>query len=316
MQAISVINFKGGVGKTTLTANLGVELARRGFRVLLIDLDPQCSLTFCFYTPDEYERQLKGMATVKCWLDGFAHGLPTTDLMHFFRPTAKINAMVGASNGFVHLIHSDLALAELELDILRSRGARSIEPDLEIARRRGALANQLRTYPLAGSYDFVLMDCPPSLSVLTQSALIASDRVLIPTQADYLSHVGIGSLVRSLDGLKIDYNGQRARYGLPSEMPPADPRLLGVVFNMISYSPYHRPIADQQYYINVVKEKVGSTFTSMVRDSDKHFGRITPSRGPAILNCKPTDQVYIELMALATEFLTHFPQLARKAAAA
>src|SRR6516225_11601382 len=113
MQAISVINFKGGVGKTTLTVNLGVELARRGFRVMLIDLDPQSSLTFCFFTPDEYERQLRGRTTLKCWLDGFQNGLPTVDLVHFFVPAGKVNQIVGPNGGFVHLIPSDLDLSEL-----------------------------------------------------------------------------------------------------------------------------------------------------------------------------------------------------------
>jgi chromosome partitioning protein len=206
-------------------------------------------------------------------------------------------------------------LAELELAMLRNRGPKSVDADLEIARRRGALLDQLRRGQIAG-YDFALLDCPPSLNVLTQSALIASDRVLIPTQADYLSHVGIGSLVRSLGDLTIAYNGQRAKHGLPVDLPPADPRLLGVVFNMISYNTQQRPIADQQYYIDRVKAKVDRTFTTMIRDSDRHFGRMTPSRGPAILNTKVTDQVYVELMGLTTEFLSHFPDLARKAAAA
>jgi chromosome partitioning protein len=315
MQAISVINFKGGVGKTTVTANLGVELARRGFQVLLVDLDPQCSLTFSFFSPDIYERHLRGTATLKCWLDGFSQGQPTTDLVHFFRPITRIHDRISANNGLVHLLPSDLALASHELDIVRSRGSRSIDAELEIARRRGALARQLQKRPFS-DYDFVLLDCPPSLGVLTQSALIASDRILIPTMPDYLSHVGIGSLVRSLNDLKVSYNGQRAQYGLPSELPPADPRLLGVVFNMVSFNAQQRPIADQQFYIDRVKQQVDHTFTTMIRDSDKHFGRIDAKNGPAILNTRISDQVNIELMGLATEFLTHFPHEATKAAAA
>jgi chromosome partitioning protein len=315
MQAISVINFKGGVGKTTLTANLGVELARRGFRVLLIDLDPQCSLTFSFFSPDDFERHLRGRATMKCWLDGFRDGLPNADLVHFFRPIAHIHHMVGANGGFVQLVPSDLDLASLELDIMRARGPRSVEPDLEIARRRGALALQLRKFPFA-DYDFVLLDCPPSLGILTQSALIASDHVLIPTVPDYLSYVGISSLVRSLNDLQVSYNGQRAQFGLPVEVPPADPRLLGVVFNMVTYNPQQRPIADQQFFIDRIKALDHRTFTTVIRDSNRHFGRIAPKTGPAILNTPITDRVYIELMGLATEFLNHFPQLARRAAVA
>src|SRR5262245_30556680 len=200
MHAISVINFKGGVGKTTVTANLGVELARRGYRVLLIDMDPQCSLTFSFHTPDEYKQRLRGVTTLKCWLDSFHQGRPTVELGRFAVPTPKITQLIGPSNGFVHLIPSDLDLANLELEILKSRGPKSIEPELEILNRRSALAEAMhREFP--PRYEFVLMDCPPSLGILTQSALIASDRVLIPTKADYLSHVGIRSLLIALDDL-------------------------------------------------------------------------------------------------------------------
>ncbi len=311
MQAISVINFKGGVGKTTLTANLGVELARRGQRVLLIDLDPQSSLTFSFFTPDDYKQRLRSVHTLKCWLDSFHNGQPTVDLRQFFVPTPKISQLVGHSDGFVHVIPSDLDLANLELEIVKSRGPKAMDPELEILHRRSALAESLQRFP-AAAYDFVLMDCPPSLGILTQSALVASDRVLIPTKADYLSHVGIESLINALDRLRLDYNGQLARRGL---MGAISPRLLGVVFNMVSYNPQQRPIADHQYYIDRVKALVSNTFTTMIRDSDRHFGRMTPSSGPAILNSRVTDQVYVELMGLTTEFLSHFQQAPRRAAA-
>src|SRR5262249_61931451 len=71
---VSVINYKGGVGKTTLTANIGADLAARGRRVLLVDLDPQASLTFSFYRPSEWEEQLAGGRTVLHWFDSY----PTT----------------------------------------------------------------------------------------------------------------------------------------------------------------------------------------------------------------------------------------------
>jgi chromosome partitioning protein len=313
MQAISVINFKGGVGKTTVTANLGVELARRGYRVLLIDLDPQCSLTFSFYTPDDYRQRLRGVHTLKCWLDSFHDGQPRVDLRQFFVPTPKIAHLISPSTGFVHLIPSDLDLTNLELDIVKARGPKAIEPELEILYRRTALSEALQRH-FSAAYDFVLMDCPPSLGILTQSALVASNGVLIPTQADYLSQVGIEALIRSLEALCLDYNGQLSRRGFPGAI---NPRLLGVVFNMVSYNPQQRPIADQQYFIERVKALNINTFTTMVRDSNRHFGRISPNSGPAILNTRVNDQVYVELMSLTTEFLSHFDQTAvRKVAVA
>jgi chromosome partitioning protein len=315
MQAISVINFKGGVGKTTLTVNLGVELARRGLRTLLIDLDPQSSLTFSFFTPDDYDRRLRGTSTIKCWLDGFQNGQPTTDLSQFCVPAAKINQIVGERGGYVHVLPSDLSLAAIELDMVRFRGPRAIDPEFEIAYRRSALFSQLHRYPLAG-YDFVLMDCPPSLGILTQSAIVACSRVLVPTKADYISHVGIAALVKSMEDLRVDYNGKRAQFGLLDQLPKCDAGLLGVVFNMVSLNPQGRPVADHQYYIDRVKSRVASSFTTMIRDSDKHFGRVTPTQGPAILNAKVTDHVYVELMGLATEFLSYFPEHSARSAVA
>src|SRR6266545_708510 len=76
MKVVSVINYKGGVGKTSLTANLGAELAYRGKRVLLIDLDAQASLTFSFIPPDEWSSKYEANYTIKTWFDSFETGTP------------------------------------------------------------------------------------------------------------------------------------------------------------------------------------------------------------------------------------------------
>src|SRR3954467_2253821 len=74
VKVVSVINFKGGVGKTTLTANLGAELASRGYRVLLIDLDPQASLTFSFFSAQHWNDHLATSGTIKRWFDPIVDG--------------------------------------------------------------------------------------------------------------------------------------------------------------------------------------------------------------------------------------------------
>ena len=74
MKIVSVINYKGGVGKTSLTANLGAELAWRRRRVLLIDLDAQASLTFSFIKPDEWEQHYEAKNTIKAWFDSYEAG--------------------------------------------------------------------------------------------------------------------------------------------------------------------------------------------------------------------------------------------------
>src|ERR1700748_3536690 len=76
MKIVAVINYKGGVGKTSLTANLGAELAYRGWNVLLIDLDAQASLTFSFIPPDEWGSKFESDKTIKAWFDAYENGAP------------------------------------------------------------------------------------------------------------------------------------------------------------------------------------------------------------------------------------------------
>ncbi|MGH3796476.1 MAG: ParA family protein [Pseudonocardiaceae bacterium] len=83
MHTVSVINYKGGVGKTTVAANLGAELAYRGHKVLLIDLDAQASLTFSFIRPEVWERDLATSKTIKKWYDSFGPGVTPLPLSSF-----------------------------------------------------------------------------------------------------------------------------------------------------------------------------------------------------------------------------------------
>ena len=91
MHIVSVINYKGGVGKTTLTANLAAELAWRGHKVLMIDLDAQASLTFSFITPDDWQTDFADNKTIKNWFDSFDIGplLPLADIIFTPQRTAS-----------------------------------------------------------------------------------------------------------------------------------------------------------------------------------------------------------------------------------
>ena len=107
MTVISVINYKGGVGKTTITANLAAELAWRGKKVLLLDLDAQASLTFSFIRPDEWKQDLEQNRTIKSWFDSFDDGpqIPLESLI--FRPK-KMSRILSYKTGEIHLIASHL----------------------------------------------------------------------------------------------------------------------------------------------------------------------------------------------------------------
>jgi len=163
MQRIAVINQKGGVGKTTTTVNLGAGLARRGYRVLLLDMDPQANLTVHVdKRPDLESHTLTNL---------LVEDAPLKELV---QPTAIAN---------LHVVPSDTSLAGVEQVLANRIGRETI------------LREALESYPDAASFDFVLFDCPPSLGVLSANALVAADRVVIPMQAEYLSLQGMAKLL-------------------------------------------------------------------------------------------------------------------------
>lgn len=163
MKRIAVINQKGGVGKTTTTVNLGAAIARRGFRVLLLDMDPQANLTVHVdKRPDLESHTLTSL---------LVEDAPLQDLV---QPTAVANLFV---------VPSDTSLAGVEQVLANRIGRETI------------LREALDAFAGAKDFDFVLFDCPPSLGVLSANALVAADHVVIPMQAEYLSLQGMAKLL-------------------------------------------------------------------------------------------------------------------------
>ncbi len=151
MKIISIINQKGGVGKSTSCHNIGAGLARSGKKVLLIDADPQSSLTAMVgLDPDELEVTLHDVLCGN---------------------TRATDAVVIAGNLGIIPANIDLSVAEM---LLVGKMA-----------RESVLRNKLE--PIKGNYDFILIDCPPSLGVLTVNALAASDTVLVPVSTEFQS---------------------------------------------------------------------------------------------------------------------------------
>ena len=168
-RVISFANQKGGVAKTTTTLNLGVALAEQNLRVLLVDLDPQGNLTMSQgLNPDTIERSM---------FDVLVHRLPIQEVVHH----AEVDLAVSSI---------DLAGAELALSSMIGR-ERALEK---------ALA------PVRDSYDYVLIDTPPSLGLLTINALVASNGVIVPVQCEYLSLRGLVQLENTLSMIRENLN--------------------------------------------------------------------------------------------------------------
>ena len=169
---IALANQKGGVAKTTTAFNLGVALHRRGRRVLLVDLDPQSSLSIS-----------AGLAVAK--LTDSVYEL-LTDKLH--DPLPAIQRTRSGPDILPSTI--DLALAEIELVVMTNRESRL----------KRVLA------PLRDLYDYILIDCPPSLGLLTYNALACADAVLIPVQAAYLATRGLAQLQATIAQVQRDSN--------------------------------------------------------------------------------------------------------------
>jgi len=162
---LAVANQKGGVAKTTSVASLGAALAELGHSVLLVDLDPQACLTFSLgIDPEDVEVSLHHVLT---------KGMPASEVI------------VETDDG-VDLVPATIELARAEADLLTRTGREFV--------LKGALED--------ADYDWILLDCPPSLGVLTVAALTAAEGVLIPLQCETLSHRGVGQLLDTVHDVR------------------------------------------------------------------------------------------------------------------
>lgn len=176
---IAVVNQKGGTAKTTTVENLGIGLAREGNRVLLIDTDPQASLTISlgYPRPDDL-------------------ALTLSDLLNSTiseEPILLKDVLVHQAEG-IDLIPSNISLAGLEVSLVNTMN------------RERILMQMLEKEKFRKQYDYILLDCMPSLGMLTVNALAAADSTLIPVQATYLSAKGLEQLLQTINKVKRQIN--------------------------------------------------------------------------------------------------------------
>jgi chromosome partitioning protein len=182
-RVIVVANQKGGVGKTTTTVNVAAALAQLGQRVLVLDLDPQGNASTALGV--EHQRG------VPSTYDALVDGEPLTDLASPVPDLPQLSVVPATI---------DLAGAEIEL--------------VSLVARENRLRRAIQAHPMVGSaddvgedrYDYLFVDCPPSLGLLTLNALVAGDEMLIPIQAEYYALEGLGQLLETVEMVKAHLN--------------------------------------------------------------------------------------------------------------
>ena len=171
-RVLPVVNQKGGVGKTTTTVNLATALAAVGKRVLIVDADPQGNASTGFGLP----RAERGAGCYELMFDGLA-------VEDVARPTQIPDLSIITSS-------ADLAGAEIQLVTMERREFRMKDALLRSAK----------------NYDYILIDCPPSLNLMTLNALVAADALLVPLQVEFYAMEGLTSLLQTVEAVRERFN--------------------------------------------------------------------------------------------------------------
>lgn len=287
MKVVSVINYKGGVGKTTIAANLASEMTSRGKRVLVIDLDPQTNLTFSYMKVEEWSKKYEKDRTIKYWFDSIIDGTV---------PIPSFKDLIVKKHG-IDIICSHLGLIDVDIELAAGLSAGTERQHRNnFLKTYSYIKNELAT--LRENYDVVLFDCPPNFSIVTKNALIASDFYIVPAKMDYLSTLGINQLRNHVEHLVEQYNSYSDEN--------ITPQFLGVVATMIAVR-NGGPISAQQTYINTLRRNGIGIFNIMIRENKTVYAT-APEYGIPVVRQSFSygttyDEVVTELENLTSEFI-------------
>ncbi|MEO1052555.1 MAG: ParA family protein [Bacteroidota bacterium] len=231
---MSVVNQKGGTGKTTTTLNLGAALANLDQKVLLLDIDPQGSLSYSLGVTDPaYEM---------------------TDLLEG-RISAE-QSIIDIPKENLHLVPSSLSLADLELNLV------------QLENRINLLGDAIA---LLDDYDYIIIDCPPALSLLTLNALATSKFAIIPLQLEVLSARGLDQILGSIERINKSLDHDLEVMGVLPVMVDGRKRLSSEVYDYITNS-YDVPVFESKVRVNVRISEAPSFAQSVMSYSPKSNG--------------------------------------------
>ena len=242
MPVISVVNQKGGTGKTTTTLNLSSALAKLGKKVLAIDMDSQGNLG--------YSLGVEADETIVDVLEGSKSILET----------------LTETEGF-HLVASDMRLVDIELSLG------------ELKDRHKMLSDKISE--ISASYDYVLIDCPPSLSILAVNALYSSDYVIIPMLMEVLSLQGLDQIIQTIEKINVSYRQELKVLGILPVMVDKRRKLSTEV----------REYIQENYDLRI--------FESMIRNNVK--ASESPSFGKSVVEYAPNSNSAVDYKTFAKE---------------
>lgn len=306
MDVVAVINYKGGVGKTTVTSNIAAELALKGKKVLLLDTDAQASLTFSFVKPDVWDEKYKESHTIKSWFDAISQGKEPPPLNDFIITPPQVNKFLRGSgaSGRIDLICSHLGLINVDLELATLLGGANLQQSkLNYIKVHARLRDAIVRLEEDSDYDVLLIDCPPNFNIVTKNAIVASQKILIPAKPDYLSTLGIDYLRQSVTQLVREFNeyaSMDAKVGIIS------PEVLGVVFTMIQITS-GIPISAQRQYIAQTKRSGVSTYENFFRENKTLFASAPESLIPAVLQYH-AGGTYADIVQELKQFVAEFEE--------
>jgi chromosome partitioning protein len=281
MQIVSFMNMKGGVGKTTLTVNVAHALASlHGKRVLLVDGDPQFNATQYLLSADDYLEHIQDPKK------------GTLEDIFMPRRQGAVNTASGSSKG---VNKSKMGLAECTIEIFEGAHGRGGRLDLlpstlslvEVQNSPRQTEARLKAYlkEKASNYDYVLIDCPPTISIFTLAAMLASDKYLVPIRPDSLSVIGLPLLERYMEDFVHDA-GQKIEQ-------------VGMVFTMVRGP---TPQAMLNVMADLRRQRKGAVFRDYLSEATS-IAESVDAHEPILQFRKTPQKIKLQMVGIAQEFI-------------